>query len=82
MQSLIMQNLFLFWTFKKEVDRLNKIGVFKKFDNSQWAAPSFIIPKVSRKLFLVCIVCLYLGLHHNLIFIGQMAFCINFCEVI
>ena len=32
-------------TLKKEVDRLIKIGVLKKINNSQWAAPTFIIPK-------------------------------------
>ena len=50
MKSLIMQSLFLFLnihklTLKKEVDRLIKIGVLKKINNSQWAAPTFIIPK-------------------------------------
>ena len=30
---------------KKEVNRLIKIGVLKKINNSQWAAPTFIIPK-------------------------------------
>ena len=32
-------------TIKKEVNRLIKIGVLKKFNNFQWAAPTFIIPK-------------------------------------
>ena len=32
-------------TLKKEVERLVKIGVLKKINNSQWAAPAFIIPK-------------------------------------
>ena len=32
-------------TLKKEVDRLIKIGVLKKLNNSQRAAPTFIIPK-------------------------------------
>ena len=32
-------------TLKKEVNRLIKIGVLKKINNSQWAAPTFIIPK-------------------------------------
>ena len=50
MQSLIMRSLFLFQTIheptlKKEVDILIKIGVLKKINNSQWAAPTFIIPK-------------------------------------
>ena len=32
-------------TLKKEVNRLIKIGVLKKINNSQFAAPTFIIPK-------------------------------------
>ena len=32
-------------TLKMEVDRLCKIGVLKKVNRSQWAAPTFIIPK-------------------------------------
>ena len=32
-------------TFKKEVDKLIKIGALKKIINSQWVAPTFIIPK-------------------------------------
>ena len=32
-------------TLKKEVHRLVKIGVLKKINKSQWAAPIFIIPK-------------------------------------
>ena len=32
-------------TLKMEVDRLCKIGVLKKVNHSQWAAPTFIIPK-------------------------------------
>ena len=32
-------------TLTKEVDRLTKIGVLKKINNSQWEAPTFIIPK-------------------------------------
>lgn len=32
-------------TLKMEVDRLVQIGVLKKVNRSQWAAPSFIIPK-------------------------------------
>ena len=52
MQSLIMQSLFLFLnidksTVKKEVNRLIEIGVLKKINNSQWAAPTFIIPKIN-----------------------------------
>ena len=32
-------------TLKMEVDRLCEIGVLKKVNRSQWAAPTFIIPK-------------------------------------
>ena len=32
-------------TFRQEVDRLCKIGVLKKVNRSEWAAPTFIIPK-------------------------------------
>ena len=32
-------------TLKREVERLVKIGVLKRINNSQWAAPTFIIPK-------------------------------------
>ena len=32
-------------TLKKEVDRLCQLGVLKKVNRSQWAAPTFIIPK-------------------------------------
>jgi len=32
-------------TLKKEVERLIKIGVLKRRNNSEWAAPTFIIPK-------------------------------------
>jgi len=30
---------------KAEVERLVKIGVLKKVNRSEWAAPTFIIPK-------------------------------------
>ena len=33
------------YTMKKEVERLCKIGVLKKINRSEWAAPTFIIPK-------------------------------------
>ena len=33
-------------TLKKKVDRSIKIGVLKKINNSQSAAPTFIIPKI------------------------------------
>ena len=32
----------------KEVDRLTKIGVLKKIYNSQWVAPTFIVPKINQ----------------------------------
>ena len=32
-------------TLRKEVERLVKIGVLKKVNRSEWAAPTFIIPK-------------------------------------
>ena len=32
-------------TFKKDLDRLESIGVLKKINRSEWAAPAFIIPK-------------------------------------
>ena len=34
-------------TLKKEVNRLITIGVLKKINHSQWAAPTFIIPKIN-----------------------------------
>ena len=34
----------------KEVDRLIKIQVLKKINNFQWAAPTFIIPKINQTL--------------------------------
>ena len=48
MQSLIMQNLFLFQdihepTLKKGVNKLIKIGVLKKVNNSQSASPTYIL---------------------------------------
>ena len=35
-------------TLKTEVERLVKIGVLKKVNQSEWAAPSFIIPKKDK----------------------------------
>ena len=32
-------------TFKKDLDRLESIGVLRKVNRSEWAAPAFIIPK-------------------------------------
>ena len=34
-------------TLQNEVNRLIKIGVLKKINNFQWAAPTFIIPKTN-----------------------------------
>ena len=37
-------------TFKKEVNRLIKIGVLKKINNFQWSAPTFMIPKIKSNI--------------------------------
>lgn len=37
-------------TLKKEVYRLCKVGVLKKVNRSEWAAPTFIIPKKDGKV--------------------------------
>ena len=37
-------------TLRKEVDRLVQVGVLKKTNNSEWAAPTFIIPKKDGKV--------------------------------
>jgi RNase H-like domain found in reverse transcriptase/Reverse transcriptase (RNA-dependent DNA polymerase)/Integrase zinc binding domain len=37
-------------TFKKEVDRLCKIGVLKKVNRSEWAAPTFLVPKKDQSV--------------------------------
>lgn len=34
--------------FRREVERLCKIGVLKKVNRSEWAAPTFLIPKKDR----------------------------------
>ena len=36
--------------FKKDLDRLEKLGVLTKRNRSEWAAPSFIIPKKDRRV--------------------------------
>jgi len=35
-------------TLRKEIERLCKIGVLKRVNRSEWAAPSFIIPKKDK----------------------------------
>jgi hypothetical protein len=37
-------------TLKLEVERLCKVGVLKKVNRSEWAAPTFIIPKKDRSV--------------------------------
>ncbi len=37
-------------TLKKEVERLCKVGVLKRVNRSEWAAPTFIIPKKDGKV--------------------------------
>ena len=37
-------------TLKKEVRRLEKIGVLRKVNRSEWAAPTFIVPKKDGKV--------------------------------
>ena len=32
-------------TFKQEVEQLCQVGVLRKINRSQWAAPTFLIPK-------------------------------------
>ena len=34
-------------SLKKEFDKLIKIGVLKKSNNSQWVSPIFVIPKIN-----------------------------------
>ena len=40
-------------TLKIEIDRLIRIGVLKNINNSQWAAPTFIIPKKNGSVRLI-----------------------------
>lgn len=37
-------------TFKKDLDRLVSIGVLTKVNRSEWAAPSFVIPKKDNRV--------------------------------
>ena len=37
-------------TLKKEVEQLCKVGVLKRVNRSEWAAPTFIIPKKDGKV--------------------------------
>jgi hypothetical protein len=37
-------------TLRKEVERLCKVGVLKRVNHSEWAAPTFIIPKKDGKV--------------------------------
>lgn len=37
-------------TFKKELDRLEAIGVLEKVQQSEWGSPTFIIPKKDNKV--------------------------------
>ena len=37
-------------TLRKEVDRLVQVGVLKRVNHSEWAAPTFIIPKKDGKV--------------------------------
>ena len=36
--------------FRREVDRLCNIGVLKKVNRSEWAAPTFLIPKKDQSV--------------------------------
>ena len=40
-------------TLRKEVDRLVEIGVLKRQPSSEWASPTFIIPKKNRMVRLI-----------------------------
>ena len=37
-------------TFKKELDRLVKLGVLEKVQQSEWGSPTFIVPKKDNKV--------------------------------
>ena len=36
--------------FKKELDRLEKLGVLEKVQQSEWGTPTFIIPKKDKRI--------------------------------
>ena len=37
-------------TFKKELDRLEKLGVLERVQQSEWGSPTFIVPKKDNKV--------------------------------
>jgi hypothetical protein len=37
-------------TFKKELDRLEGLGVLEKVQQSEWGSPTFIVPKKDRRV--------------------------------
>ena len=37
-------------TFKKELDRLENLGVLEKVQQSEWGSPTFIVPKKDNKV--------------------------------
>ena len=37
-------------TFQREVERLCSVGVLKKINRSEWAAPTFLIPKKDKSV--------------------------------
>ena len=41
-------------TLKKEVDRMVKLGILKWEGESEWAFPSFIIPKTNQTVRFIC----------------------------
>ena len=41
------------YTFKKELDRLEEIGVLEKSQESEWGLPTFIIPKKNSQVWFI-----------------------------